>query len=544
MVCYETDASRLTGICEKILFPETKEEVQKIVKQSKADIVPRGAGTQLVGGVIPNNSILIDMCKMNKVTNFMPSRRTVRVEAGITLKELNEKIYNLGLEFPVDPLKKQVSTIGGMIAINSMGERSMRYGNIRDWIEEIEFVNGKGELAKTSKADLTDVCGMEGTSGIIVAATIKLSPIIKRTASAFQTEKLDEILSLVRKLKTEKEVVLLELFSPFVSRLLGLPEKYNLIIEFNSDRGKIRGKDYEELTKIRESVFSKLLSEGYYNLEDPRFFFDKLKEFIIFLEDNKIPYIGHLGSGIIHPFFKDNAQAIREKVIEIIKKTKASNGCLGIGLKRKYLIDGFQAKLIERVKLRHDPYLKFNKNKLIEVDKSSKKFNLESGILKEKHKPAENQNTVKEQSPEQKMKDFIKRVEIEEKEVIAKREKNKENFSEDIKDLNSAEDSIMEKLKDYEETYKSELPNANKIEKIAREIVKEKEQVDYRSIQDIMTGKKGFGREINTEEIKTQNNRVTMTDNLKKELSPEDRDLIKKIIGNTYKKENDGKELK
>ena len=88
MSCYETDASRLKGIAEKVFSPETIEEVQKIVKNTKLDIVPRGSGTNIVGGCVPNNSIIIDMSKMNKVTNFLPLRKTVRVEAGITLKEL------------------------------------------------------------------------------------------------------------------------------------------------------------------------------------------------------------------------------------------------------------------------------------------------------------------------------------------------------------------------------------------------------------------------------------------------------------------------
>ena len=79
---------------------------------------------------------------------------------------------------------------------------------MKDWVEGTEFVNGKGEIIKTSKADLGDVCGMEGITGIIVSAKLRITPLIKRTASVFQTDNLDELLSIARRLKQEKEMLL------------------------------------------------------------------------------------------------------------------------------------------------------------------------------------------------------------------------------------------------------------------------------------------------------------------------------------------------
>ncbi len=607
MICYETDASRLKGIIQKVVFPQKIEEIVKIVKNSKFDIVPRGSGTGLVGGTIPNNSIVIDISKMNKVSNYLPLRKTVRVEAGITLKELNDKLSSIGMEFPIDVYNKGISSIGGMIAMNAIGNRSMRYGNIRDWIEEIEFINGLGELVKTSKADLTDVCGMEGITGVIVGATIKLAPLVKRSASVFQSDNLDEVLSIARKLRVEKEVVILELLSSYVSKLLGLPEKYNLLIEFNSNRGKIKDEKYEEITKLQENIFPKLFSEGYYNFEDPKLFFDKLKEFILFLEENNIPYIGHLGIGVIHPFFKDNESEKREKTIELIKKMKALPGKLGIGITRKYFIDNFAAKLIQRVKVRHDPSLKFNRGKLIDIQgynipkrvKISEEIldspqyqeiedvGVEANELKpltgeeisavkvmreinscESEKTLEKKESV-EKTPEEKMEDFIK--EIEKKDKIENKipesivDRKDEDIIENTKKTDHVEEKVSnefnfeevkEKIRDYNETYGSEFTSEKKqiVEEIAknipREIVKsEKElgslggkerlKIDYKDIQSIMLNKVNLK---NDERIKDKGN-VTMTDNLdrKSSLSNEDRDLINKILGNRYKKNDDKK---
>jgi len=162
---YETDASRLKGNVEKVIFPQTIEEIQQVIKTTNLDIVPRGAGTGLVGGTIPNNSIIIDMSKMNKVTNFDLKQQTVKVEAGTTLKELNEKLNKVGFEFPIKTLNNQISTIGGMIATNAAGEHTLKYNTIREWIQEVEFINGRGEIVKPSKVDIADTCGMEGTTG-------------------------------------------------------------------------------------------------------------------------------------------------------------------------------------------------------------------------------------------------------------------------------------------------------------------------------------------------------------------------------------------
>ena len=70
ITCYETDASRLIGKAEKVAFPKKIEEVQELIKKTKLDIVPRGAGTGLVGGCIPENSLVLDMGKMNNISSF------------------------------------------------------------------------------------------------------------------------------------------------------------------------------------------------------------------------------------------------------------------------------------------------------------------------------------------------------------------------------------------------------------------------------------------------------------------------------------------
>jgi FAD/FMN-containing dehydrogenase len=368
LVCYNIDASRIIGNAQGVFFPENIGEVQAIVKNSEFDIVPRGAGTSIEGGCVPRNSVIVDLCRMNKILDFNFSKKQVRVEAGITIRELNEKLKKANLEFPIYSYDSEISAIGGAIALNLVGDRSMKYGNIRDWVEEIQIINGKGEIIKTSKADLMDVCGMEGITGIIISATLRVLPLINRTASIFQTESLDELLMIGRKAKAEKEVSMLRFLSGKVSKLLDFPEKYHLIVEFSSDRGRINKKDYDELLKKINNSNKLLFYEGYCNIEDSKLFFDKLRDFIRFLEINNIPCLGDFGTGVIYAFFKDEEKVKKREFRIFMKKARAKPGKYGIGLNRKELLDSFEAKLLQRVKIRYDPKLKFNINKVIDIE--------------------------------------------------------------------------------------------------------------------------------------------------------------------------------
>ncbi len=530
LACYNTDASRLVGKVEKVAFPKKIEQVQEIVKTSKLDIIPRGAGTGLVGGCVPNNSLILDMGKMNNISDFNPVKKTVRVEAGVTLKELNEKLNGAGFEFPIPSFNYGVSTIGGMVAKNAFG--GIKYESIKKFIEEIEFVNGRGELMKTSKADLMDVCGMEGITGVIVAVTLKIMPKTKKSASIFQTDNLDEALSIARRLRLEKEIIMLEVFPPKISRLLGLQEKYHMVIEFNSDRGKIKGEKYKMVSELKEKVYSVLYSKGYYKSEDYKFFFDKLKEFILFLDSNKILYFGFFGAGVIYTFFRDDEEDKKKKMIKLINRVKAKQVGYGIGLTRKYLLDFFETKIIKRVKLRHDPFGKLNKGKIIDAESILKEYasKQEAQHLRpiekdeiEEIKPfleeeiEEIKSSLGEEisasrfkdeveTPEEKMEEFIE--EVTKSEVVEERQEVE-------KEVSNEEERV---LKDYEQTYESELPEERR-----------------KKIEDFAKGvSKNISKKIDTEIEK------------RGKLSKEEQDVVNKVMmgnfGFNNKKEDEGKD--
>jgi len=551
IVCYNTDASGLVGNVERVFFPEKSEDVKKVVKDAKLDIVPRGAGTGLVGGCVPNNSIIVDMSKMNKVLNFNPRRYSVEVEAGITVKELNDKLNAVGFEFPI--IDRKFSSIGGMIAVNICGDRSMRYGVMKEWIEGLEFVNGRGELMKLGKADLGDVVGMEGITGIIVKVKLRIFPKIKRSISIFQTDELDEILAITRRLKLEQEVVMLKLFPPYISGLLNLPEKYNLIIEFDSERGKIKGEAYNQLMQLKDKVYSIFYSKAYYESLDPKFFFDKIKEFILFLEASDTPYIADLGMGIVYPFFKNKEK--KQDIVNFIKKARTKLGKYGIGLKRKDFVDISEKKIIQRVKLRHDPFFKLNKGKVVDVEDITKIQSLIPIEKPVKINPSKDTRELLEKlkTPEEKIEELIA---IErERDRVLEIKKQAELVS---------QQEIKEKINDYEQTFSSELEKERReqVESFAKSVPRniiEKQEIkspeirfeelksesivqrpsqrlsNYDEIRDIMTNKFGFNA---NKEIEIPG-KVFVEDNLdRKSKQINDLDIINKIMTNKFDEES------
>ncbi len=540
-ICYESDFSGLKGKAERIVFPKSADEVASAIKTSQADVVPRGFGVSSVGGAVPNNSIILDMRKMNKVTNFDAKFRSVWAEAGVSIKELNEKLKAVGFEFPVYDSFKALRSVGGMIALNLSGDR-FRYGSAKDWVEGIEIVNGRGEIVKISKADLMDVCGMEGITGVIVNAKLKIIPIIKRSISIFQSDNIDEILSMARRLKLDKEVVMLKFYSKKVSKLLNLPEKYNLLIEFDSDRGKIKDNGYDKIMKTKDREDFVLYSQGYYHCIDSKMFFDNIKDFVNFAEQNGMPYYGGLGSGIICAFYKDNEDCKKEKLMNFLSKIKVKFVRHGYGLKRKNLIEPNEKKILQRVKMRYDPFEKINRNKVIDTGqkqtapseiKISDSFNEFNDFKAQSVANANDFNSVSA-NPEQ-TRDFSRGYKSEgdfrEKKDIRRyvgfetrnrgfregeslsaaklveeiespfKEMEIEGIQKEVKEdvvMNFPDDEIKKRVLDYEQTFNSELLNEKKqkvesfAKQVPREIVKKKESRDKDELKNALD-KVGLG---------------------------------------------------
>src|SRR5947209_16032806 len=170
------------------VFPQTTDDVQHIVRISASHRVPGiafGIVTSLEGYInAPYGGVSIDFRDMNRVLQVNAQDLDCVIEPGITRKQLNEHLRDQGLFFPLDPGAD--ASLGGMAATRCSGTNAVRYGTMKDNVLALKVVLANGELmttarrAKKSSAgyDLTRlIVGAEGTLGIIVELTLKLSGI-------------------------------------------------------------------------------------------------------------------------------------------------------------------------------------------------------------------------------------------------------------------------------------------------------------------------------------------------------------------------------
>lgn len=363
---YEVDASQIVGNAKSVMQPKNIQEL-KLAIMANPKICIRGAGTGLAGGAVPQNDVIIDTSLLDKIENLDTDRKTVEIEAGVILDDLNDYLAKYGLEFPVNPSSHAVCTIGGMIATNAVGSRAIRYGKTYDWVNWVEVVNPAGETEKKSKTELSDYCGMEGITGIIVRASLRLAN--KRpecTATLFSAEYIDDIVNIVRDLKRNPNVSMIEFLDKRVSEMVDLPFKYHIIVEFESDDGKLKGEAYEKIMDTRDKVYPMLAEKGYNRIEDPKILLDRFVKLFTYMESYGIPVFGHLSVGILHPCFSKEQEKYIPEIMQLTKRLSGQiSGEHGIGLLKKEFVDVNDKKLLVNIKNRLDLINKFNSGKVI-----------------------------------------------------------------------------------------------------------------------------------------------------------------------------------
>lgn len=365
LLIYSYDASETKGDALAVLWPTTSEHIKAIIEYANKNnllITPRGAGTSLVGGAVPENSIIIDLSKMDKI--LKETTKTITVEAGIIVGDLNTYLKDKNLFFPVIPSSDGVATIGGMISTDAAGTRAIRYGRTSAWVEEIEVITGAGQTIKTK--DITEFAGTEGILGIITKATLKLTTPPKQTS--ISTYEFDTPQDLVKKVKEElknSSMIAIEYTDPLSTHLNGGNRKYHLLVEYENDTGMY--KTEEEISaawKLRKGLATILSAEGYAQIEDPKIPIESIPDFLVWLERKSIPHFGHIGYGIIHCRLKRD-EDLKSFYAEVKKNNGTVSGEHGIGMTKREYIDPSEKKILEGKKRKYDPKNILNRGKMI-----------------------------------------------------------------------------------------------------------------------------------------------------------------------------------
>jgi len=171
-----------------IAWPRSTEEVSSLLafaNEHQVPVVPWGAGTSLEGNPIPvKGGLVLNFDDMAQILSVHAEDFQVTVQPGVRYKDMNKILARVGLFFAPDPGAN--ASVGGMVANNAAGIRTVKYGATRDNVLALEVVLANGQVIHTGARavkqsagyDLTHLfVGSEGTLGVITAATLRLAPL-------------------------------------------------------------------------------------------------------------------------------------------------------------------------------------------------------------------------------------------------------------------------------------------------------------------------------------------------------------------------------
>jgi FAD/FMN-containing dehydrogenase/Fe-S oxidoreductase len=144
---YSTDASIYQIEPVGVVVPQTEEDALaalRIAIEEGVPVLARGGGTSQCGQTVGAALVIDHSRHLNQVVAFDRDARTVTVQPGVVLDQLNAYLRPHGLWYPVDVSTSAQATIGGMAGNNSCGSRSIRYGNMVHNVRAIDAVLADG----------------------------------------------------------------------------------------------------------------------------------------------------------------------------------------------------------------------------------------------------------------------------------------------------------------------------------------------------------------------------------------------------------------
>ena len=390
-----------------VLRPASTSEVSQILAiahETGTAIVPQSGNTGLVGGQIPRekrHEVLLSLDRMTRIMSVDAADNTITVEAGATLKSVQDAADAVNRLFPLSLASEGSCRIGGNLSTNAGGLNVIAYGNTRDLCLGLEVVLADGRVwdglrrlrKNNSGYDLKDLfIGAEGTLGIITAAVMKLYPKPNSYETAFiavpDPDAALGLLSLAREMSGDRVMafeIIPELAMGFTVKHMGVrhplsepspwyilseladpPEgTFMRILEAAMERGFVTdatvaqsGAQRQEIWAIRELMPESQKFEGGSIKHDISVPVSKVPQFLAEADaavyravpGARIMAYGHMGDGNIHynvsqpvgmdkKAFLDNWKPVNDGVFEVALRLDGSISAEhGIGqLKRDYM---------------------------------------------------------------------------------------------------------------------------------------------------------------------------------------------------------------
>ncbi|HDY83175.1 MAG TPA: FAD-binding oxidoreductase [Halieaceae bacterium] len=420
-----------------VVLPESIEQVQDIVRLAAREqlaIVPSGGRTGLsAGAVARNGELVLALDRLNSIEGFNAVDRTVRCGAGVITSQLQQYAAEQDLFYPVDFAASGSSQIGGNISTNAGGIMVIRHGMTRDWVAGLKLVTGKGELLDLNRGlvknnagyDLRQlVIGAEGTLGVVVEATMRLSrPPQNLAVLVLGVPDMASIMAVLEAYQGAMELSAFEFFSELalqkvvehqgLRRPFETPAEYYALLEF--EQGDERAMEQamnlfehcmekgwvldgvmsqsvaqaESLWRLREDI-SETISRWTPYKNDISTVISRVPDFLAEVEavvsakypDFEIIWFGHIGDGNVHlnvlkpddlsmEEFQRRCGEVSKWVFEIVQRYGGSISAEhGVGLLKKdylqYSRSPLEIEIMRQIKLAFDPLGIMNPGKIFD----------------------------------------------------------------------------------------------------------------------------------------------------------------------------------
>lgn len=178
---FATDASIFAQTPALIVYPRNEQDIRKTMRFAwqlaergrSIAVTARGAGTDQAGAAIGSGIMLVMPAHLNRIVEFDSKTGNVIVEPGINYGKLQQALITHGKFLPPYPASIDYSTIGGAVANNASGEKSVKYGDTRQFVKALRVVLANGEVIETgrlAKRELNKKLGLATFEGEIYRA--------------------------------------------------------------------------------------------------------------------------------------------------------------------------------------------------------------------------------------------------------------------------------------------------------------------------------------------------------------------------------------
>ena len=253
-----TETEDLGAIPDAVAYPESTGDVAAVLAAAndrEVPVTPYAAGTSLEGNPVPTfGGISLDLMRMDEILEVRPDDFQIDVEPGVMGSAVDDAAADHGMFFPPLPSSGDLSTIGGMIVNDASGQKTVKYGEVADWVLELEVVTAEGEVmtcgskaVKTSAGyNLKDlIVGSEGTLGVVTRATLELEGLPEqiRGGRAIFGDLEDASAAVFDAVRSGVDVAKIELIDALTARMsnayldTGLDDKPMIFLEFHANHG-------------------------------------------------------------------------------------------------------------------------------------------------------------------------------------------------------------------------------------------------------------------------------------------------------------------